>query len=184
MKKTVSLLLLSVVLCTILTCGCALTARPQYEKAVYDLQQPQTAQKQTLMNVVKVINTSPAHSNMFYRLKNNQVVSDPFTSWTQPPDKLLNRFFNHRFPMATTSQLAKTINIKLEITAFEFDIPSGDAVLSLWYIMEKDSKQKAGSILVREKFSAKDAAAFAAAMSRASERAANELEHAAQNFTR
>ena len=173
-------LLLSTFFCAVLTGGCALTAREKYETVTYDLQQLSIAPQQSILTVGKVINSSPGGNSMLYRMAENKIVQDPFQRWIQTPDKLLKRYYDNQFPLAAGTHASKLVNIYLELTAFEFDIPASEAVLTLSYIAFSGNNRQVGTISVREKFAEKKAADFVSAMSRAAERAGQKLYQAAQ----
>ncbi len=182
MKKFSFCLLLSAFFCAVLTSGCALTAREKYETASYDLQQARAVPRQNILTVGKVINSTPGSNNMLYRMAKNKIVQDPFQRWIQTPDKLLNRYYDNQFPLTEGTQASKLVTVYLEVTAFEFDIPSSEAVLTLSYIVFSGNNRQVGTISEREKFAEKKAADFVSAMSRAADRAGQKLYQAAKKI--
>lgn len=170
--------LLLMLICT----GCILTPRDDVRIAHYDLAIPAKVKSYDQINVAQVDNSSPAQSRMLYRMKGNRMVNDNANYWIQPPDRMLQRYFEQAFQVAGNHHSKNKIDLRCSINTFEFDIVNSEAVLSLKYTMRSNMQRCTGNLLIREKFTSREPIALAAAMDRAAAGAVIQLELAAQKF--
>lgn len=142
--------------------------------AFYDLQLPAKVQEQCKFRVVLVSNSTPSRTFMLYRQKNNQILQDEFNCWVQLPERMLMRYIAMAYPWGKNSTI-DTVEVQVTLTAFEFNAADNAAVLAFNYRMNKALTNRTGSVIVREKVKANTPEEFAAAMSRAAEKACKEL---------
>ena len=153
--------------------GCFFNSeRPQI--AFYDLQLPAKVQEQCKFRVMLVSNSTPSRTFMLYRQKNNQILQDELNCWVQLPERMLMRYIAMAYPWGKNS-CRNAVEAQLTITAFEFNAADNEAVLAFNYQLNKDLTNRTGSVMVREKVKAATPEEFAAAMSRAAEKACKEL---------
>ena len=73
-------------------------------------------------------------------------------------------------------------DVRVNITAFEFDRVNNEAILALKYTLKKHLRKQTGNIVCREKIKADSPDEFAAAMNTAVRKAAERLADAAEKF--
>ena len=153
---------------------------PARSIAYYDLRMPEKVQKQSDFQLLLCGNDSPGRTRMLYRKADNRMVQDDYHCWIQTPEQMLMRYVNMAYPEQHTQDAATRPALRLTVNAFEFDLQSNEAVLSLAYEFKQGNQRKNGTVTLREKASDSSAAAFSAAMSKAVEKAVTQIAAAAK----
>ena len=155
-------------------------SRPARTIAYYDLRMPEKVQKQSDFQLLLCGNDSPGRTRMLYRQADNRMIQDDYHCWIQTPEQMLMRYVNMAYPEQHTQDTANRSDLRLTVNAFEFDLQSNEAVLSLAYEFKKANQRKNGTVTIREKASGNSAEAFSAAMSKALEKAVTQIAAAAK----
>lgn len=180
MKKVCFLLCLAV---TAMLAGCVFTAHKQHQTHTYDLNLPIKPQTQNVFVVTAFANDTPSRSRMLYRQTDNSIVQDPYNSWIQSPERLLQRHYMLAFPLQGNVKTSELAELRCSVTAFEFDLQKSEAHLVFNYTLRKDEQRFAGTICAMEKISNPSSQACAEAMSKAAAQAAGKLWQEVKKFT-
>lgn len=155
--------------------GCLLAPREQPESCFYDLAMPEKPQPQNRFRWIVFANDTPSRTRMLQRQAGNRIVQDDYNCWVQTPEKMIQRYMTLAYPADSKTPSANLADLRVTVTAFEFDTVKSEAVLSLNYTLKKGSLRYAGAITVRKKFQTAQAPAMAAAMDQAVAEATTKL---------
>ena len=155
--------------------GCVLTPHTDYPERTFDLQTPAAVKAQDLFILSAISNQTPARTKFYYRTAGNSVQFDHYRTWVQPPELLLKRYLLNKFPYQSNAG-KKPVEVKISIIAFEFDLNSSEAVLSLNYTLRNAAKKTLGNMTIREKFTQHTADSMVAAMDKAAAATAEKLD--------
>lgn len=164
-----------------LTGGC-FSSPARSSIACYDLQMPGSVQKQNKFRLLLCSNNSPGRTRMLYRKADNRILQDDNNCWIQTPEQMLMRYINMAYPGESSPSTAagKPADLRLTINAFEFNLQTAEAVLSLEYEYKQGRYRKSGTVTIREKSTDSSAGAFSAAMSKAVAKAVTQIAAAAE----
>lgn len=164
--------------------GCIFAGGSGNTSAVYDLVPPHNAPEQNLFQVMAFSNNTAARTKMLYRSDPNRIVQDPSNYWVQTPELMLKRYYSLAFPLRSNVPADNLVEMRGTVTAFEMDIKCAEAVLAFNYVLRKNNQRESGTISVREKLPVLTPAGFADAMSKAADKAGQQLWLAVEKFSK
>ena len=164
--------------------GCIFTGGSGKTSAVYDLVPPHHASAQNLFQVIAFTNNTAARSRMLYRSEPNRIMQDSGRFGVQAPELMLKRYYSLAFPIRSNVPAETLVEMRGTVTAFEMDIKCAEAVLAFNYVLRKNNQRESGTISVREKLPVINPAGFADAMSKAADKAGQQLWLAVEKFSK
>ena len=185
--KTLPFSALSAIFCTgiiLLQGGCVLTTNPHYESKAFDLAMPSETVQQSFFRLSAFQNETPSRNRMLYRNSDNRIIQDEYNTWVQPPELMLNRFMQIAYPVAPEAENHSLPDLRIRITAFEFNLATSEAILVVNYTLRNHQDRSQGCLAAREKFTDFTPEAMSQAMSKAASKIGQDLLKAAENFTK